>query len=865
MLRNIFYDKKRSIIHHWLYDENGQGVYKKLHYKPYLYIPTVDKRRVEAIGIDDVELCRREFSSEWERNEFLKTYKGQVYFNLPTSQQYLLENFYTKDVTELTEKPLRTFYYDIEVIADEFPDPKEAKFPITSITIYDTLSKKYHVWGVKVYNSYTVKDDIKGIEPEDIVYNFCLSETELLKKFIRFWKANCPDLIVGYNSFSFDLPYIVHRIDKILGDGKSAHLSPVGYINGYEKDNKFGQTYTEYTIGGVSHLDYMVLFKTFTPGERESDSLDFVCKEEIGIGKLDYGDTSLQDLSVLNWNKFVNYNIWDVKLLVMLEEKRKYLEIARFTAVSGYCNIDKALGKVAVITGIVAKQGMVNNKMITTQDGGDYEKIPGGFVKDPDIGIYENVIVMDLNSLYPNTIITLNISPETKVAKIANETKDTISLFLFKPRKFVDIPREKFKSVLKQKNWCVSAAGIIFDQNKKGLCAQFVDDLYKKRKSVKANMIAIEQELTDLPKDHPDYSLKKRTADQMDTLQYLYKILLNSIYGVLANRFFVLYDLDCAKSITLTGQALIKQSDKIANKFMCEEWNLDKKDRVVAEDTDSAILSIDDILKKVSSTIVDSNGNLTPEFVEIENKISTNLNKEAVKWAVENLNTADCRFEFKRESACPKAIWVAKKHYILQIKNTEGVKVTDEKKEFKYKGLSVVKSTFSENTKNITRGIVKGIFNSPDKKKADEYFFNSYEKFFNLPIPDVSVRSSIKHIKKWMGSSTKDFETPLGCPRHVKWAIYYNTLVKLKNLENKYPLIEEGTKIKLVYVKPNKYNIAGIAYKDTLPEEFELLVDRETMFNKCVVKCLEPIFHALKWNVPDPKKQYEYSLEDIFG
>ncbi len=864
MLRNIFYDKKRSVMHHWMYGENGEDVYKKVHYKPYIYIPSVDPKFTEAYGIDSVPLARREFSSEWERNEFAQKFKGQKYFNLPASQQYLLENFYTKDVTQLTEKPLRTFFYDIEVIAGEFPDPKEAKFPITSITIYDTFTKKYYVWGVKVYNVYTIKDDLKGVEPEDVVYNFCLSETELLKKFLRFWRSNFPDLLVGYNSFSFDLPYIVHRIERVLGEGKSSNLSPVGYVHGHEKDNKFGQTYTEYTMGGVSHLDYMVLFKTFTPGERESDSLDYVCKDEIGIGKLDYGDTNLQDLSMTNWNRFVNYNIWDVKLLIMLEEKRKYLEIARFSAVSGYCNIDKALGKVAIITGIVAKQGMMNNQMITTQDDGDYEKIPGGYVKDPDIGIYENVIVMDLNSLYPNTIITLNISPETKVAKIANETPEVVSLYLFKSGKYVDVPREKFKPLIQKKNWCVSAAGVLFDQTKKGLCSQFVDDLYKKRKSVKSEMILIEQELTKMSMDDAEYSSKKRKADQMDTLQYLYKILLNSTYGVLANRFFALYDLDCAKSITLTGQALIKQSDKIANAYMRKEWNLDKKDRVIAEDTDSAILSIDDILKKVGSTIVDSKGDLTSEFVDIENKISKNLNEGAVAWAVENLNTSDCRFEFKRESACPKAIWVAKKHYILQIKNTEGIKITDEKKEFKYKGLSVVKSTFSENTKKITRSIVKGIFDSPDKKKADEFFFQSYDKFFNLSENDVSIRSTIKCLSKWDNHS-KDFSTVSGCPRHVKWAIYHNRLIQLKNLENKYPLIQEGMKIKLAYVKPNVYNLAGIAYMDVLPPEFELVIDREQMFEKCVIKCLQPIFTALKWNVPDPKKQYEYSLEDLFG
>jgi hypothetical protein len=273
----------------------------------------------------------------------------------------------------------------------------------------------------------------------------------------------------------------------------------------------------------------------------------------------------------------------------------------------------------------------------------------------------------------------------------------------------------------------------------------------------------------------------------------------------------------------------------------------------------SAVLSIDDILKKTNSTIVDDNGDLTKEFIEIENKISDNLNKGVIQWAKDTLNTTDCRFEFKRESACPKAIWVAKKHYVMHIRNSEGVKMD----KLKYKGLSVVKSTYSDSTKDITKNIVKGIFTAADKKKADETFFKSYEKFFDLPTKDVSVRSSIKVLNQYMNGG--GFNTVKGCPAHVKYAIYYNELLKTLNLSNKYPLITEGSKIKLIAVSPNKYGIEGIAYLDELPIEFGLVPDKVRMFEKCVVKCLTPIFDALKWNVPDPKKQHELSLEDLFG
>jgi DNA polymerase elongation subunit (family B) len=858
MLRNIFFDKKKSVIHHWTYDENDESVYKKVHFKPYLYIPTVESKRIDAYGIDDVPLIKREFDNEWKRYEFLKTYKGKKYFNLPTTQQYLLENYYQKDISELTAKALRIFYYDIEVIADEFPHAEDAKFPITSITIYDTKTLKYYVWGIKPYDHYSCKDHLEGIEPEEIVYDYCKTETDLLKRFLRFWRANYPDLLVGFNSYSFDLPYIVHRIEKVLGEGKSSQLSPVDYIQGHEKENKFAQTYIEYDIGGISHLDYMVLYKTFTPGERESDGLEFVCQAELGIGKLDHGSDSLQDMAHKEWDRFINYNIWDVKLLVMLEDKKRYLEVAKFSAYSGFCNLDKALGKVAIITGIIAKQGLLKNQIISTQDNGEHEKIPGGYVKDPEPGLYDNIMVMDLNSLYPNTIITLNISPETKVGKIMNRTDDNIAVYLFKKNTMVDIPASRFREILEKKNWCLSAAGIIFDQTKKGLCAEFVDELYQKRKSVKGRMLKLENELNNIPKDSVEYKQKKGIADRLDVEQYLYKILLNSTYGALANRFFALYDLDCGKSITMTGQALIKESEKIVNKFMTEHWQLEDADRVIAADTDSLVLCIDDILKKLDTTVIDDVGDLTPEFNIIDDDITINLNLGVNKWAKETWNSNDCRFEFKRESACPRAIWVAKKHYVMHIRNSEGVKMD----KFKYKGLSVVKSTFSENTKVVTRSIVRGIFESPDRKKAEQIFFKSYDAFFQLPTYDVATRSSIKVLNKWAASG---FDTAKGCPRHVKWSLYYNHLLKKMNLDNKYAYITEGKKIKMVYVKPNIHDIDGIAFLDDLPEEFNLEVDHERMFEKCVTLCLEPIFNALKWHVPNPKKQHELSLEDIFG
>lgn len=861
MFRNIYYDRKTSVINHWLWDDDGNPIERRVKFKPYLYIRAKSDKDVVAYGIDGASLAKKEFINEWERKKYVEDFKHEpVYLNLPPAQQYLLENYYKSDIQELTKNELRTFFFDIEVISDEFPDPKEAKFPITSITIFDTLTKKYYVWGIKPFNVYTCKDHLTNIEPEDIVYDYCPTEKMLLKHFLRFWRKNFPDLLVGYNSYSFDMPYIVHRIEQLFGMGKASVLSPVDNIYGMEKDNKkFGRTYTEYTIAGVSHLDYMILYKTFTPGERESDSLDYVCIEELGEGKLDYAGDSLNTLFNSDWDKFINYNIWDVRLLIMLDEKRKYLNVAKFSAFGGFCNLDKALGKVAIITGVLAKQAMLDGRMISTQRDGVEEGISGGYVKSPAIGIHENIMSFDISSLYPSAIISLNISPETKLGKITSIENGVAEYYNFKDKRMYKIPTDKFKSFLIANNYALSKAGILFEQNVKGVCSKFVDELYQRRKSVKEKMKNY-KDLLMLDKNTPEYKQAKFTYEQLDTEQYLYKILLNSTYGVLANRFFPLYDIDCAKSITKTGQELIKHAEKTINKFITEHWDLEPKDRVKAGDTDSQFFSFDDIIKKLNIQCFDAKGNMTPEMQQLDIELSSNINDRINTWAIDEMNSADPRFEFKREYICAKVLWLKKKHYIMDVRYSENIK----ENVIKYKGLSVVKSTYSKEIKTLIKDFIKGIMRSANKKESDEIFFNYYELFGSMPLSTISVRTSVKTFNKW-GKLATGMNVIKRTPMNVKYSVYHNELLNLYGIQNKYPAISNGMKIKMFYVKPNRFNIEGIAFGETFPSEFELQPDIDRMFDICVINCLRPIYDALEWNIPDPKKQYDISLEELFA
>jgi len=859
--RNVYYDQKKSQIHHFTWTEDGSPCRVIKNYKPYIMVPATVSSKVDGYGIDNAPLMKREFDNNYDRAKYVKNSNGKIYYNLPPTQQYLLDLYYKKDIAELTRHPLRTFFFDIEVIANEFPDPMEAKFPITSITIYDTNLKKYFTWGIGKYDDYSCKDHLVGIEPEEIVYEYCAGETQLLKKFIRFWRANFPDVIVGYNSYSFDVPYIVNRLETVLGEGYSKNLSPVNSIYSKSVQNRYGQEYIEYEFGGIAHMDYMVLYRYFTPGERESDSLDFVCYSELGSGKLDYGDTSLQELAKQDWNKFINYNIWDVKLMIMLDEEKKYLEIAKFSAFSGFCNLDKAFGKTAIITGVLAKQSLEDGKYISTQKGVEHaEKIPGGYVKAPEEGLYEDVVSFDANSLYPSNIITLNISPETKVAKILDKDAEKYTLLLCKENKKMTVAKDRFYEFLRLKNWSFAANGVMYDQSVKGIAASFCDTLYQKRKKVKEEMFLIDQQLETMEEGTAEYKRLKTLSSQKDVEQYLYKILLNSTYGAFANRFFALYELDVATSVTTTGQAMIKKSAQIINDYIASEWGIDKKDRVVFSDTDSVGVTIKDIVEKHNLVIFDEDKNLTKEFNIIENKISDHLNSEINKWSKEKLNSADSRFFFKRESVCPKAMWMGKKHYVMYILNKEGKKMN----KFKYSGVRLAKSTLSDKAKDISKKIVEIIMGTKDQKIADQMIFDAYEEFKAFGVNDIAERGGIKVLNKW-DTKNNGLVCAKGTTRSAKLSIFHNELLKMNNLENVYRKIENGSKIKMLHIKDNKYNLEGIAYQDKLPAEFGVEPDYEKMFFYDIIKSLQPVYDALTWKMPNPKLQYETTLEELFG
>ena len=413
MYRAACYNPFNESVFLRTWTEDGDRIDTEIPFRPYLYLEKEGSD--DAVSIFKTCLFKKSFRNSIDRRKFVDSTSNQrIFHNLAPEQQFLVEMYkdQNNDPT-FSQFPLKTLLLDIEVDTtydSAFPVPEKAAVPINLITVYDTLTKSTHTWGLK--------GEYKSTLP-DCIYHRCETEQDLVLQFVDYWKSDYPDIASGWNSAGFDFPYIINRFARLFGDDFVKQLSPVGNVRGRKVFTDFGREKTIWSISGISLIDYMDLYKTFSPGERESFSLNYISELELGEGKIAYNAVSLGELAQTDWKLFVDYNIQDVHLLVKLEEKLKFLEIARMLAYKGCTNFEAALGKVAIVTGAVAIQASKQGFVIPTFPNKiDRESYEGGYVREPEKGIQKSIVSFDVNSLYPNTIITLNISPETKLGKI---------------------------------------------------------------------------------------------------------------------------------------------------------------------------------------------------------------------------------------------------------------------------------------------------------------------------------------------------------------------------------------------------------------------------------------------------------------
>lgn len=742
--RSVIYDgpNKQVLLNTW--DDEGHRITKEIPYKPYYYVESYNSRVCDAISLYGGSLKKREFESSYDRFKSTQDDILKTYYNLPCEQQFLIDYYHNKpcyqDLIKFSENPLKIWYLDIEVHADEFPDAEEVAFPINVITLYDTVLQKYFTWGVKEF-------ECPESEKHERVYVACDNEVDLLKKFIKFWRSDFPDIVTGWN-FIFDSNYIINRIRKLFGyDAKVENkLSPVGRIRQKTRLNKFQQVETYWVITGVSMIDYMELYKKFTPNEKESYKLDHIAEIELGENKIEY-DGSLYELANKDWNTFVEYNIHDTRLLRLLENYLHYLEILRMIAYMGLCNFEDTMGTVQPVNGALAVKARQQGRIISTFKQENSQNYTGGFVFEPTPGMYENVVSFDLNSLYPNIIITLNASPETKIGKIISETDEKICVKLYGDTVH-EIDRDIFKKWIKQQNLSLSKSGVLFTQDEQGLIPRLVDEQYKKRVNVKGEIKQLKKQLHELNKDSDEYREVQTKIKQRHILQYQIKIFINSVYGYLGNKYAALCDYDIASSVTQTGQETIKTAWNAAINHKIHGQSI----QGVYGDTDSFIgdtiietefgrIKVEDlyrVYKSPGNTFKTAFGHDLIRVVGLK-VLSADLNTLVPDYApVKHIIRHKTKKKKYRIVVEDKEIFMTEDEGMMVKRNGEFIRISP--KEYQKNDLLLVKNNNNANTTSDVEIVCVGEFES-DEYVYDLEMENSKEPWFFAN--DVLVHNSV--------------------------------------------------------------------------------------------------------------------------
>ena len=478
--RNAVYNAKEQTFEVFTWAETGERVSYVSKFNPYVYI---EDSKGADLSIFNTKIRKKSFNTYFDKLKWIKeTGTKRLFENFNPVQQSLIDMYGDyNDTEDFVKFPLKIYFFDIEAVAPTgmgFPSPENAAYPINLINVFDSIDEIYYVWGTGEYKP----------KQKNIKYFNCATEIDLLTSFIEFIRKNPPDILSGWNSSFFDIPYIVNRIRNILGSDAVNDLSTVNRVYPRTFMNKFGQQQVQWYIEGISCVDYLDIYKRFCLKNRESYRLDFIGETELDERKVDIGDKDLYQLMQTDWNTFVDYNIQDVNLLVKLEVKLQYISLLRMLAYMGLTTFEAAMGTLSVITGASAIRARKNNLHISTFIRTAVEgKNPGAFVAEPQKGFQKNIVSFDANSLYPNVMISLNMSPETKVGKIIESDEESITIRHVNGQIF-KLTREKFVKYLKTEDIAVSKAKILFAQKTKGIMPDLVDFYYTERKKVQAEL-----------------------------------------------------------------------------------------------------------------------------------------------------------------------------------------------------------------------------------------------------------------------------------------------------------------------------------------------------------------------------------------
>mgnify|MGYP001334758361 CR=1 FL=1 len=747
--------------------EDGKHFSFREEFYPTFFVPakretkykTLDGRSVEPIKPGKISDCK----------EFVEKYKDvegfDVYGNDRYVAQYISEK-YPEDEIKFDISKIGLYTIDIEVAAEEgFPDVFNVAEELLAITLQNAATKHITCFASRPFNN----------TRKDVTFVLCHDEFDLINKFLDWWQVTAPDVITGWNCELYDIPYIVGRIGRLMGEKAVKKLSPWNNVRTREIQNH-GRTALVCEMAGITVIDYLDLYKKFTYTNQESYRLDHIAFVELGQRKLDHSEfDTFRDFYTGNWQKFIEYNIIDVELVDRLEDKMKLIELALTMAYDAKVNYNDVFFQVRTWDAIIYNYLKRNNIVIPPKERSEKDsQYAGAYVKEPIPGKYDWVVSFDLNSLYPHLIMQYNISPET--------LQDTRH------------PTTTVNKILKQeltfemyKDYAVCANGAMYRKDIRGFLPQLMEKMYGDRVIFKKKMLAAKQQY----EKTPTKALEKEIA-RCNNIQMAKKISLNSAYGAIGNQYFRYFKLANAEAITLSGQVSIRWIENKMNEKLNKILKTENTDYVIASDTDSIYLNlgpfVDWVFKereKDPEVIV----NFLNKVCEVEFEPYIESSYQAL---ADYVNAYDQKMQMKRENIADRGIWTAKKRYILNVHNNEGVQYAEPK--IKIMGIEAIKSSTPQVCREAMNAMFK-IIMTGDEAKTQEAIQLFKTHFSSLSADKVAFPRGVTAVRKWANATTV-FEK--GTPIHVRGSLLYNKAIKDRGLDRKFPTIKNGDKIKFI-------------------------------------------------------------------
>ena len=807
----------------------GKEYKEKIDFSPTLYAISQEDSKFKTLKGQTLKPIQ--FPSISKAREFKRSYNtdNSPLYGMDRYQYQYIANEYPEDMV-FDKDAIKIFTVDIECTAENgFPDVENPTEELLAITVKNQSNKQIITWGVGEFKT----------DRTDVTYIQCKNEKSLIMEFMKFWIKNYPDVITGWNTKFFDIPYLFNRIRNLVDEKVLKRFSPWNLVE-RETIVVRGRPQTYYAIFGISMLDYLDLYQKFIPTKQESYKLDYIGKVELGLQKDENPYDTFRDWYTKDYQSFIDYNIKDVEIVDALEDKLKLIELVLTMAYEAKVNYTDVFSQVRMWDMLIYNYLKKDNIIIPPkEDNIKEDKYDGAYVKDPITGMHNWIVSFDINSLYPHLIMQYNISPE----KIIGVKPSGISVDRL-------LNHATPLTHLKTEGACITPNGAMFKTDSPGFLPRLMESMYNDR--VKFKTLAF-QAKKEYQKTKDPATAKE--ISRCHNIQWAKKIALNSAYGAIGNQYFRYYDVRQATAITSSGQFVIRFIEKNVNEYMNKILKThDKVDYIVASDTDSIYLTLD---KLVEATCKDKSKADTLKFLNkvVNSRIEPFIDKCFAELA-DYTNAIKQKMVMKREVIADKGIWTAKKRYMLNVLDEEGI--TFEEPKLKIMGIEAVKSS----TPEVCRGKIKEAIKLIMTKGEDELqaFVAEFKKeFYQMTAEQISFPRSCNNLKKYMHGSNIFIK---GTPIHVKGALIYNHQLKQFKLHRKYPLIQEGDKIKFLKLKEaNPFKFDVISYVTKLPSEFKLqeYIDYDIMFQKTFLDPMSFILNSIGWTY-----EKTASLEDFF-